>query len=512
MLNQVKAVADFILSSMTALGEDNVKGVVQAQVKHLISVISDNPPSVVEASGLLKALGAPGGDDAIIRAFPDEDRKALASAVVSRSSGAVLDLTKAPAQTTKQQVHDHMCNYMTKSDWDILTVVHTTMEAKIRTVTDRALKIGLTYPSEKTFASMVNMMVMAANVHAVPDMILKITKELKRVLRMRRKGHERTEDSFPEDVMEFMVDYPQAYEDDVPAPPPFDPQTLQERPRLCRGTHSSLKQPAALPVMDQAAMMQAWGAMMQNSRPPKQKDIGLTFLGPAAGMGGQSVGQAAGMGGQSMGQAALPALPAPFALPDSPPQLAILALGDSPPQAAHQQKPSPPAKVATPQDHGVAAGPGIDCLLNDMKTALFNKRKREDEEEEEEDGGDPAVPKTVGGGKGKGRGKGRGKGGTKGKAKAKAAAMSSEKKTGAKAKAKAAAMTSETKKGASPPAKPSVGTVWSRSNVVARTGKGGAGQSKTFSYKTEALQPKAFEDATIWLRKICKENGIKCTL
>ena len=499
-LEQLRAVSEYIGASRAALNDETaVSGLVTQQVESLKHAFSNGAAaSVAEASSALKAL-SDSGDPVILAAFSADQRKALAASITSGCQPGAGCAQATNIGKAQNQEHFHMFNYLTRGDWDVLLNAQQ-MELKLRALIDRSMKIGLVNPSEKTVVALVSLLLVASRISAGPSESKSMIEDYKRANKIaRRNGHFiRTFNKFPQLVEDFVLAHPAAYpEDDQPIPCPIQIQSIENRRHAtaARKTHSSLQvdtfttptgSSSSSPSSANTQLMAALASFVMQQQQGQVPCPSLQILPPAR---GHPVSREPGQ----------PANPPVLALQDGrvspsastidhPSRVSAGGMTDSPSGAS-----AGGATPVAPSPSSSAEGPNLDTMIAEMQQAVKQRKDAADEEEaeDEDDKGDstPVVGTPKPGKSGKS-----GAGVTpcmKRPASSAGAAIKKPKvDTGAVIK------------------KPKVEQVSTRNQIVARTGLPGEGSTKTFTYE-KGKKDAAIKQATAWLRKACKEQGIE---
>ena len=532
-MDHLTAIAEYINACRHTCGDNaKIQSLVDTQIAHIKSNMKNITLTVGDAAAILRALGDD-GNEVLCQAFTQTQRRALGSWIMEKSDSGESIAKPKTVTRAAQQEHFFFHNYLTATDWSVLTSSQYSIDDRLHVLSERALAIGLLNPTEKSVVAIIALMKVAGNLHLSPRQSLDHGETFKKCLKTRRPGLAQTRLKFQEDVTAFVLEHPEGYAGDIPVEPPIDVIAVGMHRRVMpsRKTHNSVANSSAISsfgnptVNNNDAMRHGMAIMaqcMMNNRGMRtDPDIPITFLGGKAGTGR----------GQGAPASEHRVSPQQCRSRGSPPQ--SLALDDSLDQRSSPSPAATPARaIAIPIGLAGAAsaesgaelaaaeswGGGddfegsaaerdatdslLDNMVDEMKDSL--KRKKEAaammKETAAAEGGDGmGRGRGRGKGHGKGRGKGRGKGKCRGKGKGEVAASAGVLPimAGAKAKAKAKAKATA--------CKPSVTVEWSRSQVQARTGAKGTGQSKSFKFKGEDTSS-AMRQERAWL---LAEHGIR---
>ena len=465
MMQSIKAVADYINNSRVALGPgDTLDRLIQTQFDQLKLLLSSAPFSVDEASVVMKALSS--GSDGIDAAFSADGRKALAAVVASANAGDAVTVKPAAIKKAGTQVHMHMQHYLTKSDWSVL-VDGTRIDEKIDVLVNRALKIGLTNPSELSVVAIVAIMAVASRMSLGPDEAHSLVVEYKRVNKLRRGSVAQSCASFPMSVKDFVVTHPSAYEADDPPIDCVVSTSAIEHSRLgmaARKTHKTLTSTSSSSgqnaISAGSSSCPDWMAVMANMFMQTQS---------------KTKGGGANNGMQLSLNTPTKQTQAPMlALADvSPAQSSALVVADAASVCMADQEPCTNVlggalndKVDVASDKPAAAAAScLDDMVSELRLSLGQKRDASGTSKGCADGEKPK------------------KSSAEPKAKAKPKAKAEPK---AKAPAKGCAKKAKNVTPDPKPIKkgnPCIATEWSRSQVLARTGMSGPGKNFAFKFK-----------------------------
>lgn len=349
MLSRIKTVVDFIVASKAALGEsDATTAIYNQQMKSLTEHLSATRVPLDEAAAIMKYLSTD-ADSPALTAFKDADRVRLVQSLTTSSDVAALS---SPGKSLNQ-THYYMHKYLTESDWKVLTS-STDTQQKIRCIVDRAIKIGLTHPSELSVVAMIAIITSSSRVPFGPSEVHNMVTEYKRMNKGLRGVVKQTSRTFPRSVEDFVASFPEAYGDEKPHQCPLtDDQIERERSTMAaRKSHRTLSQqggcmPAAgsnVSSMITSLASAIMGTMARRNEP------NITLLQPPV------------RAPASVPPAQLLALPTPTAAVP----LALLdasAADDS--QTSHQSSPTP-----TPATRAAAAASSIDSVLGELGGVL----------------------------------------------------------------------------------------------------------------------------------------------
>ena len=470
---QLKAVVEYIIASRRALGANSsgAEGVVTTQFSHLKQLFQKGAESVSEASAVLHALSTP----SVVDAFSAEQRKDLATALTG--AGIVASPEKA-GRTTKAslQTHNFLHNYLTNDDWNAL-VGDAVLTDKLAVIVNRSLKLGLTNPSEMTIVANIALLFVASRLSPTAEQGYALVLEYKKLNKVRRVGVTQTLASFPCDVQEFCARHGDAFDaSDQPIASRVGADVLASmRQRIAaRRSHKSLASGVETAASSSSAgataqaMLAAMASMMcghQNRQIPIQmcgpphRQFQIQMGGPLTDVGGSSSFQEQAQ------------VPAPKAIGVPPPRLAIKDAPET------DESGSPPGmKDGTQQPQTLAE------MEREMQEALANKaadaRQKKIAEQAGIDANSGASAK-----------------GDKSSPKSAAKALKGSPKP-------KLAHGSPSAKACSPKStlakRPSITIERSRSQVLARTGSPGKGQSKAFAFQGSDTKP-ALKRARKWL-------------
>ena len=452
MFARIKAVAGFINSSKAVVGEPAASKLQKEQVRHLLTALTSTNLQLDEASAIMQYL-ATGADGDVEGAFSDEDRAALAGAVVTTPEVIANGASNTKAQN---QSHYYMHKYLTESDWKVIMGSSDTT-AKLRTIVNRAGVIGLTHPSELSVVAMVAIITSSSRVSFGADAVHNLVRDAKRMIKGIRPGARQSCRTFPMLAEDFIKQFPGTYADELPADCPLtDDQIERERGGLAaRKSHRTLShQSTGMPSAGSnvSSLVQTLASAIVGTMAHRQPDIPLTFFRDGGGIASSH----GGFGGGHHGR---------------PP---VLALTDKDDDGSPEPKAAPPPPVAaSPQSvTKKAANLGsMDDVLATLGATLF--------------GAKPAAAMK----------------------RPSAAAMK-------RPAAAAAAADDDDEDGEAEPAgepyrRPTLNVISTRSNVCVRTGVKGPGQSKCFSYSADGNQGAATKKAKKWLTDKCHEQGIE---
>ena len=157
----------------------------------------------------------------------DSDKSSVIEAVRGKVDQEVVEVDARFFDARKTQTQRHMFFefYLVKSDWDNLANADASIELKIITLANRALAIGLVFPSEQTAASIVGI-AMACSGRGGPD-CLRWVREFKSVLRSLARVEKGSATAlrpmeYAQDVNEFKEKYPDWYALSYKSEPPVD--------------------------------------------------------------------------------------------------------------------------------------------------------------------------------------------------------------------------------------------------------------------------------------------------
>ena len=157
----------------------------------------------------------------------DSDKSSVIEAVRGKvdQEEVEVDARFFDARETQTQKHMFFEFYLVKSDWDSLANADASIELKIITLANRALAIGLVFPSEQTAASIVGI-AMACSGRGGPD-CLRWVREFKSVLRSLARVEKGSATAlrpmeYAQDVNEFKAKYPDWYALSYKSEPPVD--------------------------------------------------------------------------------------------------------------------------------------------------------------------------------------------------------------------------------------------------------------------------------------------------
>ena len=148
------------------------------QVEHFVSTIDKAPPSLADATTVLQELQHPSSPFS----KPDID---LISAAINKSVS--MDSSIGKRGCCASQTHLHMYNYMTKSDWEVLVDEKSPVESRIGIIVDRAMSIGLLFPSGKTCVVLLSMLAVVGREQWSAEVLKQYLGIMKNTLRAQRK-------------------------------------------------------------------------------------------------------------------------------------------------------------------------------------------------------------------------------------------------------------------------------------------------------------------------------------
>ena len=511
MLGQVKAVIEFLSTARLGLGDgDAFNKARDAQVVHLMNVLPTVDSTIDDASATMKSLQG----DAAMATLTDDHRRQLASTIASSMTPTTTPTAPKATARSSCQSHMSMWNYFTQPEWDCLKGV-SSMEKKIDVVVTRALSIGLTHPNEPTFASMTALLVVADGNKMSNIEAMDVLSRMKKHLRLRRTVKQQTCMSFPFAVADFVAQYPDMLKGEAWVPPAIHPSNIENRRLVmaCRKTHKSVgassgsARPMSWPALANIDMDTLQGLLAIKVAGARQGDIPLTMCPPRCN-DGRSAGRPLAIDTPPMIDANQPSPPT-----SSASQLPALTNGNSNsqlvadakdeekhPKEEHKHAPqeqddskTPPTNPTQMTTQTPQSPVNLDTSLEQIANAIDQGKKRKPT--------DPtlAVPKP------KAKSKAAGKAAGKAKAKAKASAKAS-----AKAATRAKERDQETRdlrslsadaksRGAKGGHKPHLRVEWSRSQVVAVTGRKGPGSTRTFKFLSKNQVDAASRAARFWL-------------
>lgn len=453
MLARIKTVVDFINVSKSAVGEAAASKIQKEQLRHLLVSLTSTNLQLDEAAAIMKYFSTD-ADGAVKGAFSDEDRIALASAVVAAPQGRADD---APSTKAQNQTHYYMHKYLTESDWKLIMSSSDTT-AKLRTIVNRAGSIGLTHPSELSVVAMVAIITSSSRVPFGAEAVHNLVRDCKRMIKGTRLNAKQSCRTFPRMVEDYMKSFPGAYATEQPAECPLtDDQIERERGGLAaRKSHRTLsQQPAGLPAAGSSlsSLVTSLASAIVGTMAHRKPEIPITILGEAGG-GQGSHGGFAGSGHH---------VHSPFKpIAGGSPLPPVLALQDAPrsdAQASPEQSP--------PATRRAASLSSMDETLAALSTLFGAEKKKE---------------------------------GVKAAMKRPAAAT---------AAAEDAEGDADGEPTGEPHRRPTLNVISTRNNVCVRTGVKGPGQSKCFSYSADGNQEGAKKKAKKWLIEKCQEQGIE---
>ena len=446
MFARIKAVAGFINSSKAVVGDTAASKIQKEQVRHLLTALTSTNLQIDEASAIMHYLATDGD---VTGAFSDEDRAALAGAVVATPEVIANGASNTKAQN---QTHYYMHKYLTESDWKVIMSSSDTT-AKLRTLVNRAGAVGLTHPSELSVVAMVAIITSSSRVPFGAGAVHNLVVDVKRMIKGIRPSARQSCRTFPMLAEDYIKQFPGTYADELPADCPLtDDQIERERGGMAaRKSHRTLShQSTGMPAAGSnvASLVHSLAAAIVGTMARRPADIPITFFGDA---GGAAHG---GFGGGHHGR------PPVLELTDKPE-------GDSPePKAA-----SPPPVAASPPATKKTANLGsMDETLAALGKSLF---------------------------------------GEKNGAKGAKATTAMKRPAAAAAAADDDADEDAAETAVEPHRKPTLNVISTRSNVCARTGVKGPGQSKCFSYSADGNQGAAKKKAKQWLTDQCHKQGIE---
>ena len=215
--HKVNAVIAFLKAAHPTMGgTDAWAGIVKSQVNAIVDFVGASPPTIEDASLALSALS----EQSASVVFPEADRSAIAIAITTAASSTAS--SSAPIAATSHmrpgsQSHFFMYNYMTEEDWNLL-LMQSSPGIKMKVIVDRGLSIGLVYPSEKTIVSIVAIVILVSNTVLSSSEAYNLLDQLKRAWKTHRRSvqFEQTCAQFPPAVADFQQSYPGRYSVDAP--------------------------------------------------------------------------------------------------------------------------------------------------------------------------------------------------------------------------------------------------------------------------------------------------------
>jgi len=203
--------------------------------------------------------------------FSDEDKTRMQSIVASLVSSAPAVATAK--SVLRQQEHVFFENYLTKSDWAVLSSTTAAKCDKIAVVVARSISIGLLSMTERTAQSIACILLAACSMcdpsaAAAHNTLMDLKAAFKKARNTRPADHRPTLEKFPEKAADFAMRFPNKYTpDDMPIACPIDPIVLMNlRSNIaCRKTHTTLRCTPAAASSSQmlpATMQNMFGMMM----------------------------------------------------------------------------------------------------------------------------------------------------------------------------------------------------------------------------------------------------------
>lgn len=211
MTSKYEAVKGFIIAQANALGNASpiVENARNSQVHHLIASFKKMKPDHADATSMLTTLSADKSG-----AFTDEQRHRLSEVVSEVMHG---DLPAAD-DSSMTQTHLYTYEYYSHADWDIFTNSSVSLRNKIEHMLRQWIAFGLLNPSEPTCRIGLATILVANATELSPTDAYDTMKDLKATLKVLREksGRPRTMRTFPMDVKDFVMLYPNVYANDAP--------------------------------------------------------------------------------------------------------------------------------------------------------------------------------------------------------------------------------------------------------------------------------------------------------
>ena len=374
----------------------------QVQIENLSSLINNSSIGLDEATQFLEALGAPSPFEAseIAKLSSHMQRKCVASGTIHTG----LDVQ----QKGKMQNHMYMYNYFSKDDWEHLRSEASNIDNRISVVVDRCLTIGLFFPTEKTYSSLLSIIAVAGRELWDAETSYAHLQNLKTRFKSQRKAKieiegrgKRIIDKFPVSFVDF-----RSIVDDVEYDavlPPVSVSLIEQRRSIMatRRSHKAVResgqeQQLAIAGSPVALLMQQLLGLQQQAQHPNRLSHGrqplqLTFPrqerstpSPAGSVGAATTLTADSL---SLGEsdielyddpqrqvAAAPGAAAPAAallsLPPPPPRTSSIG---TPKSIIDTPSPAPPAAASESDDRKSRAKRDLTALADELDKALAAK-------------------------------------------------------------------------------------------------------------------------------------------
>ena len=502
LCQKVDAVVGF-LSSVKAMlpGNPAWSELVASQVRSIVDFAQTTPPSLEHATSALAALA--GEKTAAI--FDEAARASIASAItaaIQASGNAPVTSASQVVSRAACQAHFFMYNYLTSDDWNEL-LSQSIVNLKLKVVVNRGLAVGLSNPSEKTFVSILALVIVSSQSSLSSVEAHALLSDLKRLWRnLRISGTAKQSCAvFPPSSEDFMKACPGYYSDAAPPVVSRLSIALIEDVRTnlaARKTHKTLAAMGAQHQVVSLLKMLAPGGVVGAPGAPSPQPRLTIFS------GGSSKVELLGLDDHTTqspvvtprGKAPLPfndgsVSPAPVA------QAALVALADAP------EEPQTANNLPRQSDRAVASWSQPPPTLETIDGLVAEFQSVVDKQKPKVHGGSAKPKAKASAIMKRPASQCFGDPGVKVVENEAGAADAQQDPTPPGKKRLQGTLSSTVIRGAE---KPFTTVEWSRSQVLARVGLRGPGMSKSFKFKEDPAEVK--QAALEWLTHRCGELGV----
>jgi hypothetical protein len=465
MLATFEAVSDLVLSSKRALGGDSESflKLQETQYVHLKGVVQSQRIGAAEAAAAMEGLNS---NSRVTAAFTKEHLTGLANALAQQMSGESHSAGTNPNQQQKQpqQINYNVHKYMTKDDYECMGKPYTDRE-KLGRLVEICHRIGLIYPTELTVVAIIAVLKLSSHTALSPDDTHKLVVEFKRLNKTRRNVHMYTVQHFPSNPADFIKSFPSAFGSDCVHCTPFNDVDVE----MARSAIAARKTHRSLAASTHISSSSAGTGQHQQHQQHGDLPFGLLANALMMHFGARNV---------RSDDRDIPIDYLNRRSEDSPP----LSLSETRSPTSIVSSPATKYHGSIPQ-HPLPALPALPLALEAAPSASASSG--------------PASVQIAEGAPGLG--------------KSSSFDEAIDEVASALQKKKGKPSTEAHKRPAASglESKMSISVVASRNTVTARTGRSGAGSTKSFGYDTDPAEAKASAEA--WLRSQCAQLGIDYT-